>query len=163
MTDGTANDDDARARTQVAMACDGACLGNPGPGGYGVLLRTSLRGQVHEKELSGHSKDTTNNRMELMAAIVGLRALTRPCDVVVTTDSQYVIKGITEWIQGWQKNGWRTSAKKDVINKDLWQELLAAVAPHQVRWQWVKGHAGHPDNERVDALASQAASIARSL
>jgi ribonuclease HI len=113
--------------------------------------------QVHEKELSGGAPETTNNRMELLAAIEGLRALTKPCRVTVLTDSQYVIKGITTWVFGWKRNGWRTSSKGDVVNRDLWEQLLAATEGHQLTWQWVKGHSGHPDNERVDRLAQAAA------
>ena len=132
---------------------DGACLGNPGPGGWGVMLR--WRG--HEKELFGGQAETTNNRMELMAAIQGLNALKRPCRVTLSTDSRYVMDGLTKWIHGWLKNGWKTADKKPVKNADLWQELLAAAKPHRVEWVWVKGHAGHPDNERADKLASDAA------
>lgn len=137
----------------VEIATDGACKGNPGPGGWGVLLRM---GSV-EKELSGGEPATTNNRMELMAAIEGLRALKRPCRVTLSTDSRYVMDGLTKWIHGWQKNGWRTADKKPVKNADLWQALLEAARPHRINWQWVKGHAGHPDNERADKLASDAA------
>ena len=137
----------------VEIATDGACKGNPGPGGWGALIRY---GDV-EKELSGGEPDTTNNRMELMAAIRALEALKRPCVVVLSTDSNYVRDGITKWIFGWQKNGWKTAAKKPVKNADLWQLLLAAIKPHRIEWKWVKGHAGDPDNERADALASDAA------
>ena len=136
------------------MFTDGACLGNPGPGGWGVLLRW----RDAEKELSGGAAETTNNRMELMAAIQGFEALKRPSHVAVTTDSTYVRDGITQWIHGWKKNGWRTAAKKPVKNVDLWRRLDAALAAHEVDWHWVKGHAGHEENERVDALASAAAS-----
>jgi ribonuclease HI len=139
----------------VKIATDGACKGNPGPGGWGALLRM---GQ-HEKELSGGEADTTNNRMELLAAIRGLQALTRPCHVTLVTDSAYVKKGITQWIHGWKRNGWRTADKKPVKNADLWQELIEASAPHRIEWTWVKGHAGDPDNERADRLASDAALI----
>lgn len=132
---------------------DGACLGNPGPGGWGALLRWN----GHEKELSGGEPDTTNNRMELMAAIQALEALKRPSQVILTTDSQYVRKGITEWMVNWKKNGWKTSAKKPVKNADLWLRLDQAVARHQIDWQWVKGHSGHPENEKADELASEAA------
>ena len=133
----------------VEIYTDGACRGNPGPGGWAALLR---RGTT-EKELSGGEKLTTNNRMELTAAIRALQALTRPCRVDLHTDSQYVRGGITQWIHGWQRNGWRTSDKKPVKNAELWQELLEASAPHEVEWHWVKGHSGHPENDRVDALA----------
>jgi ribonuclease HI len=138
---------------QVSIWTDGACLGNPGPGGWGALLRWN----GHERELSGGEPDTTNNRMELMAAIQALESLTRPCNVVLTTDSQYVRKGITEWMSNWKKNGWKTAAKKPVKNDDLWHRLDKAVAQHNIDWQWVKGHSGHPENERADELASNAA------
>ena len=137
----------------VEIATDGACKGNPGPGGWGALLRM---GET-EKELSGAENPTTNNRMELTAAIEGLQALKRPCRVTLSTDSRYVMDGLTKWIHGWQKNGWRTADKKPVKNAELWQALLAAAKPHRIEWKWVKGHAGHPDNERVDKLASDAA------
>lgn len=137
---------------------DGACLGNPGPGGWGVLLR--YRGR--ERELSGGESDTTNNRMELMAAIQALETLDRPCRVAVHTDSRYVQQGIAEWLRRWLGNGWRTSDGKAVKNQDLWQRLASAVERHAVTWHWVKGHAGHAENERADALASAAAqAIAR--
>ncbi|MBO9670951.1 MAG: ribonuclease HI, partial [Sphingobium sp.] len=126
-------------------------------GGWGAVLR--FKGK--EKELSGGEPDTTNNRMEMMAAIEGLKALTRPCHVKLWTDSKYMMDGITKWIHGWQRNGWRTADKKPVKNADLWQALLAAVAPHRVEWHWVKGHAGHPENERADKLACAAAEAAR--
>ena len=135
----------------VEIFCDGACSGNPGPGGYGALLRYS--GRV--KELSGGAQETTNNRMEMTAAIEALRQLKRPCQVVITTDSQYLVKGMTEWIVGWQRKGWRTSKKEPVINKDLWELLLALTKPHSVQWKWVKGHAGHLENERCDQLARE--------
>ncbi|MDR6853229.1 ribonuclease HI [Sphingomonas sp. BE123] len=137
----------------VEIATDGACKGNPGRGGWGVLLRA---GTV-EKELSGGEAHTTNNRMELMAAIQGLKALNKPCRVKLSTDSRYVMDGLTKWIKGWQRNGWKTADKKPVKNSDLWIELLDAAKPHRIEWQWVKGHAGHPDNERADQLASEAA------
>jgi ribonuclease HI len=139
--------------SHVEIATDGACKGNPGPGGWGVLIRMGTR----EKELSGGEKLTTNNRMELMAAIEGFNALKRPCRVTLSTDSRYVMDGLTKWIHGWRKNGWKTSDKKPVKNADLWQALIDAAAPHRVEWVWVKGHAGHPDNERADKLASDAA------
>lgn len=137
----------------VEIATDGACKGNPGKGGWGVVLRMGNT----EKEMSGGEAHTTNNRMELMAAIQGLKALKRPCRVTLSTDSRYVMDGLTKWIHGWLRNGWRTADKKPVKNADLWQELLAAAKPHRVEWVWVKGHAGHPDNERADKLASDAA------
>lgn len=137
----------------VEIFTDGACLGNPGPGGWAALLR--WRGE--ERELAGGEAATTNNRMELMAAIQGLEALKRPSHVVITTDSTYVRDGITRWIAGWQRNGWKTAAKKPVKNVDLWQRLNAAIAGHDVEWRWVKGHAGHAENERVDKLASEQA------
>ncbi len=137
----------------VHMATDGACKGNPGPGGWGVVIRSGDK----EKELSGGERLTTNNRMEMTAAIRGLTALNRPCRVVLSTDSRYVMDGLTKWLPGWLRNGWRTAAKQPVKNADLWQELVAAAAPHQIRWEWVKGHAGHPENERADTLASDAA------
>ena len=137
----------------VQMATDGACKGNPGPGGWGVVIRSGTT----EKELSGGEPLTTNNRMEMTAAIRGLEALKRPCRVVLSTDSRYVMDGLTKWLAGWQRNGWRTASKQPVKNADLWQELIAAAAPHRIRWEWVKGHAGHPENERADRLASDAA------
>ncbi len=137
----------------VAIFTDGACKGNPGPGGWAAILRMG----EHEKELSGGEPATTNNRMELMGAIEALKALTQPCTVTLHTDSKYVIDGITSWIFGWQRNGWKNAAKKPVANADLWQELMAAKAPHKVEWVWVKGHDGHPENERADRLASDAA------
>ncbi len=139
--------------TLVHMATDGACKGNPGPGGWGAVIRAGDK----EKELSGGEKLTTNNRMELMAAIKGLEALKRPCRVILSTDSRYVMDGLTKWLAGWQRNGWKTAAKQPVKNADLWQELIAAAAPHRIKWEWVKGHAGHPENERADKLASDAA------
>ena len=138
----------------VEIYTDGACKGNPGPGCWGAILRNG----PHEKELSGHDPDTTNNRMELTGAIRALQALNAPCTVKLHTDSRYVIDGITKWIFGWQKNGWKNAAKKPVANADLWQELQAATRPHKIDWIWVKGHDGHPENERADRLASNAAS-----
>lgn len=140
------------ADSDVEIFSDGACSGNPGPGGYGTLLRYGN----HIRELSGYEAETTNNRMELLGAISGLEVLSRPCRVVITTDSQYVKKGITEWIQGWIKKGWKNSQKKDVANRDLWERLLALTQKHQVEWHWVRGHTGHPENERCDALARAA-------
>lgn len=141
----------------VEIFTDGACLGNPGPGGWAALLR--FKGS--EKEISGGEADTTNNRMELMAVIAGLRTLTRPCRVNVTTDSQYVQKGITEWLPRWKSRGWKTADKKPVKNVDLWQALDEACAPHNVTWHWVRGHAGHEENERVDDLARAQAEAQR--
>ncbi len=138
---------------QVEIATDGACKGNPGPGGWGAVIRMGAR----ERELSGSEALTTNNRMEMMAAISGLNALTKPCRVTLSTDSRYVMDGLTKWIKGWQRNGWKTADKKPVKNADLWQELLDAAKPHRIEWVWVKGHAGHPENERADRLASDAA------
>ena len=137
---------------KVEIFTDGACRGNPGPGGWGVLLRY---GQ-HEKKMFGAETATTNNRMELMAAIAGLRGLKRSCEIELTTDSQYVRKGITEWIKDWKKRDWKTAAKKPVKNADLWQELEREVARHKINWHWVKGHAGHIENEIADSLANQA-------
>jgi len=135
----------------VEIFTDGACKGNPGPGGWGALLRYG----ENVKELFGGEENTTNNRMELMAAIVALETLNRPCQVVVTTDSQYVRQGITEWLEGWKKRNWKNSAKKPVKNADLWQRLDAATQPHQIEWKWVKGHSGHPENEKADQLANK--------
>ncbi|PTV95101.1 ribonuclease HI [Rhodobacter aestuarii] len=133
---------------------DGACSGNPGPGGWGVLMR-AMDGEtvVKERELSGGEPDTTNNRMELMAAISALEALTRATAITITTDSAYVKNGVQSWIHGWKRNGWRTADKKPVKNVDLWQRLDAAQARHEVTWKWIKGHAGHAENERADELA----------
>jgi ribonuclease HI len=136
----------------VELFTDGACQGNPGPGGWGVLLRY---GGI-EKELSGAEPATTNNRMELTAVIRGLEALRRPCRVLVTTDSQYVRNGITDWIRRWRRNGWRTADRQPVKNSDLWRRLDEVVAGHEIEWHWVKGHAGHPENERADRLATAA-------
>ena len=135
----------------IQIFTDGACRGNPGRGGWGVILRSGS----HEKELFGGEQSTTNNRMELRAAIEGLAALKRPSRVTVTTDSQYVRQGITQWIEGWKRNQWRTSAKKPVKNQDLWQLLDQLTSRHEVTWEWVKGHSGHPDNELADALANR--------
>ncbi len=137
---------------KVTIYTDGACRGNPGPGGWGAILQYGDR----EKELYGAEKDTTNNRMELMAAIRALEELKRPCDVTLTTDSQYVRKGITEWLPNWKKRGWKTADKKPVKNQELWQRLEKAAEKHKIHWKWIKGHSGHPENERADSLANQA-------
>lgn len=137
------------AENRVTIFTDGACSGNPGPGGWGVLLRFGK----HEKELNGGERETTNNRMELTAAIEALNALKRPCAVDLYTDSTYVRSGINEWLDGWKRKNWRTSGNKPVKNADLWQALDEARQRHDVTWHWVKGHAGHPDNERADELA----------
>lgn len=141
----------------VEIFCDGACSGNPGPGGYGAILRYN----GHEKEISGGEPHTTNNRMELTAAIEALRRLTRPCRVVVTTDSQYVVKGMTEWIAGWQRRGWVNSKKEPVLNRELWEELAALADRHTIEWRWVRGHNGHVENERCDLLAREALEVSR--
>jgi len=134
---------------KIEIFTDGACSGNPGPGGWGAILRS----KGAEKELSGGEKDTTNNRMEMMAVIVALEALTRPCVVIVTTDSQYVMKGMMEWLPSWKKRNWLTAAKKPVKNVDLWQRMEKAAASHKLDWVWVRGHQGHVENERADQLA----------
>jgi ribonuclease HI len=136
---------------RVEIFTDGACKGNPGIGGWGALLRFNGT----EEELCGGERDTTNNRMELLAVIEGLRSLKRPCVVAITTDSQYVKNGITQWIHNWKRNGWKTAAKKPVKNSELWRALDEAVARHNVTWHWVKGHSGHAENERADALANR--------
>jgi ribonuclease HI len=141
----------------IEIFSDGACSGNPGPGGWGTILRCGVR----EKELSGYAPETTNNRMELLGAIAGLEALTRPCRVTLTTDSEYVKKGMTEWIDSWVKRGWKNSQKKPVANRDLWERLLELTEPHQVEWHWVRGHDGHAENERCDALARAAIEAGR--
>ena len=135
----------------VEIFTDGACRGNPGPGGWGVVLRYG----AHEKEMCGGERETTNNRMELTAVICGLEAMKRPITAKVYSDSQYVLKGISEWIHGWKRNGWKTADKKPVKNADLWQELDQLTRQHKLEWIWVKGHAGHPENERADALANR--------
>jgi ribonuclease HI len=137
---------------KIHIFSDGACRGNPGPGGWGTLLKFNGT----EKELYGAEADTTNNRMELMGAIMGLESLTRPCEVILTTDSQYVMNGITEWMPAWKSRGWKTAAKKPVKNKELWQRLDEACKPHKIKWEWVRGHSGHDENERVDLLANKA-------
>lgn len=136
----------------MTLFTDGACSGNPGPGGWGALLRYG----AHEKELSGGEPATTNNRMEMLAVIHGLEALKKSAQVRIYTDSQYVMKGMTEWLAGWKRRGWKTADRQPVKNMDLWQRLEAAMTPHQVEWQWVRGHSGHPENERVDQLARAA-------
>jgi len=142
---------------QVTIYTDGACSGNPGPGGWGVILKSG----DHEKELNGGEPHTTNNQMELMAAISALEALKRPCIVDLHTDSEYLRNGITKWIHAWKRNGWRTADKKPVKNKELWQRLDSALGEHQVHWHWVKGHAGHALNERADELAREGLIAAR--
>ncbi|MEM8972995.1 MAG: ribonuclease HI [Pseudomonadota bacterium] len=137
------------SKPEVTIYTDGACSGNPGPGGWGAILMSG----EHRKELCGGERETTNNRMELMAAIEALAALKRPSNVVLHTDSTYVKDGITKWIHGWRRNGWRTAAKKPVKNAELWQRLDEATQRHDIDWRWVKGHAGHPENERADELA----------
>ncbi len=144
-------------RIEVEIFCDGACSGNPGPGGWGSILRYG----GNQKELSGGEPQTTNNRMEMTAAIMALESLTRPCNVALTTDSQYLVKGMTEWLPGWMKKGWRNSKREPVLNRDLWERLVAAAAPHQVRWLWVRGHNGHAENERCDELARMAIGVAK--
>jgi len=136
----------------VEIYTDGACRGNPGPGGWGALLRYN----GHEKTLHGSEQHTTNNRMELMAALMALKALKKSCEVSLTTDSQYLRKGITEWIYNWQKNNWKTADKKPVKNVDIWQQLAEEVLKHQIQWHWIKGHSDHLENDLVDALANQA-------
>ncbi|BAU47888.1 ribonuclease H [Sulfurifustis variabilis] len=138
--------------SKVEIYTDGACRGNPGPGGWGALLRAG----DHEKELYGAEPQTTNNRMELMAAIRALEALKRPVEVSLTTDSEYLRKGITEWLPQWKRRGWRTADKKPVKNQDLWERLERALGQHRIHWHWIKGHSGHPENERADRLANLA-------
>ena len=141
-------------RPHVIIYTDGACRGNPGPGGWGALLRYGR----HEKELCGSDPDTTNNRMELLAAVEALKSLKRPCQVDLHTDSEYLRRGVTEWLAGWKAHGWRTSGKKAVKNQDLWRDLDEAIQPHQIEWHWLRGHAGQRENERVDKLARDAIS-----
>lgn len=136
----------------VELYTDGACRGNPGVGGWGVVMRYN----GHEKELYGAEAETTNNRMELQAAIAGLRALTRACRVQLTTDSKYVRDGVTQWLARWQQNGWKTANRKPVKNQDLWEQLAVEIGRHEISWEWVKGHSGHPENERADGLANRA-------
>lgn len=151
--------DSASKGKLVEIYTDGACSGNPGPGGWGTILRWD----GHEKELSGFERETTNNRMELTAVIEGLAALKRPCRIRLTTDSEYVKKGMTEWIDGWVRRGWKNSQKKDVANRDLWERLLELSRRHHVEWCWVRGHAGHPENERCDELARAAIAAGRRI
>jgi ribonuclease HI len=139
-------------RPSVQLFSDGACSGNPGVGGFGTILRSREK----TVELSGCEPLTTNNRMEMMGVIAGLEALKKPCKVKITTDSIYVLKGMTEWIKGWQRNNWKNSQRKDVLNRDLWERLLQATAVHQIEWEWIKGHNGHIENERCDLLAREA-------
>jgi ribonuclease HI len=146
-------------QSNVIMYCDGACLGNPGPGGYAALLMLSTKNN-QEKVVAGYELETTNNRMELKAAIAGLQALKRPCHVTIYCDSQYVIKGMTEWMDGWLKAGFRNARNKSIANVDLWQELLTARNGHTISWRWVRGHAGDEYNERVDEIAKEQAGLA---
>lgn len=146
---------DTPSAPSVMLYTDGACLGNPGPGGWAAILRYGS----HEKELTGGADDTTNNQMELMAVISGLEALKRPSQIHIVTDSRYVMDGIQKWMANWKRNGWRTAAKKPVKNVEYWQRLDAALTGHQPSWEWVKGHAGHPENERCDQLASAEAAM----
>jgi ribonuclease HI len=141
----------------VEIFTDGACKGNPGPGGWAAIVRSGTR----EKELSGGEKMTTNNRMEMLAAIRALEALKRPCHVLLYTDSIYVRDGITKWVHNWQRNNWRTADRKPVKNAELWQDLILAAAPHRIEWRWVKGHSGHPENDRADRLACAEAEAMR--
>ncbi|RKZ98216.1 MAG: ribonuclease HI [Gammaproteobacteria bacterium] len=134
---------------EVEIFTDGACSGNPGPGGWGAIMRS----KGIEKELSGGERDSTNNRMEMMAVIVALESLTRPCSVKITTDSQYVMKGMMEWLPGWKKRNWKTAGRKPVKNVDLWKRMEQAAQAHELEWEWVRGHQGHPENERADQLA----------
>ncbi|MBE1236254.1 ribonuclease HI [Phaeovibrio sulfidiphilus] len=156
-TSGSDTGREAAGPVRVDAFTDGACSGNPGPGGWGVLLRWG----GHEKTFYGSDPDTTNNRMEMMAVIAALESLKRPVAVRIHTDSRYVHDGITRWIHGWRKNGWKTASKQTVRNVDLWQRLEAAMKPHTLEWEWVRGHAGHEDNERADALARQGSKEAR--
>ncbi|CAN5485051.1 ribonuclease HI [soil metagenome] len=153
MTDLTTHD-----LTTVEIFTDGACKGNPGPGGWGAVIRSG----TSEKELSGGEPLSTNNRMEMMAAVEALNALKRPCRIILSTDSKYVMDGITKWVFGWQKNGWKTADRKPVKNAELWQALVEATRRHTIDWRWVRGHNGHPENERADRLASAAADSFRS-
>lgn len=147
----------SETQKKVEIFTDGACKGNPGPGGWGAIIRYG----GHEREMSGGEPATTNNRMEMMAIIKALEALTRPCDVALHTDSKYVLDGMTKWIHGWKRNGWKTADRKPVKNAELWQELITVAAPHTIDWIWVRGHNGHVENERADQLASAAAMLQR--
>ena len=142
----------AKSKSRVHIFTDGACSGNPGPGGYGVILRFN----DHEKELSGGARNTTNNRMELTAVIEGLSALKKPCQIELTTDSEYVKKGTTEWLKSWKKKGWKNSNNKPIANRDLWEILDHLIQKHKIYWHWVRGHTNHPENERADELAREA-------
>ena len=146
---------DTHTLKRIEMYTDGACKGNPGVGGWGTLLRYAAQGAVHEKELFGGEKHTTNNRMELLAVIEGLKSVKNRCQIEVYTDSVYVQKGVTEWLVNWKARGWKTADKKPVKNDDLWRELDSILGAHQLSWHWVKGHAGHVDNERADELANR--------
>ena len=146
-------------KTFVEIFADGACSGNPGVGGFGAILRSGTK----YVELSGGEKMTTNNRMEMMAVITALEALKRPCDVRITTDSNYIVKGMTEWIDGWRRNNWKNSQKKEVLNRDLWERLLRASGDHVIEWAWIKGHNGHDENERCDLLAREAVKKCREI
>lgn len=150
-----------RAPKQVDLFTDGACSGNPGPGGWGALLRYTDAKGVHEKEISGYDPATTNNRMEMTAVIEGLKSLKNRCNVTIHTDSKYVMDGVTKYLFNWKRNGWKTADRKEVKNIDLWQLLDAALPLHDLKWTWVKGHAGHVENERVDQLARDAITKAR--
>lgn len=152
MTSSQGDDVNAGGRPLVQLFSDGACSGNPGPGGWGSVLKCPSMNI--EKRMSGAERNTTNNRMELTGVIQGLKALKMPCDVVITTDSRYIVDAFQKnWLSGWQKNGWRTASKQPVKNIELWKELLAAIAPHRVSWNWIRGHNGHPENELADSLA----------
>lgn len=144
-------------KPKVTIYTDGSCLGNPGPGGWAALLISQARGKRVEKEISGQKSETTNNQMELLAATRALAGLKKPCQVDLHTDSTYVIKGMTEWMDGWLNRAWKNSAGKSVANKNYWVKLVEAAKPHTIRWHWVKGHSGHPENERVDELARKKA------
>ena len=150
----------ARALKRIEMYTDGACKGNPGVGGWGTLLRHTAQGKIHEKELFGGEAHTTNNRMELLAVIEGLKSVKTRCQIEVYTDSVYVQKGVTEWLVNWKARGWKTADKKTVKNDDLWRELDSMLGAHELSWHWVKGHAGDPGNERADSLANKGVDVA---